>query len=189
MEKEEIKVINNLIYEVRDGNEDSLKKLHKIMSPTLHHIALKYLKNVHDAQDIVQDFWADVYKLCSAFIFSQNGFSFLCKAMTRRSINAYKKLHRQGKVTVNYVDYVSINNVLFNNQSFENIENNMLISSAISTLPDLQKIIIQETFFEKKTTREIAKDLHISKTKVCEQKNIALNELKNFLKNTDKFDS
>ena len=187
MKKEEIKEINNLIYEVRDGNENSLNRLYKIMSPTLHHIALKYLKDVDDAQDIVQEFWVDIYRLCSAFIFSQNGFSFLCKAMTRRSINAYRKLHGEHKVTVNYVDYISINK-LYYNQGLEDVEKHMLISNAISTLPDLQKIIIQETFFEQKTIREIAIDLHISKTKVCEQKNIAIQKLKENLKNADKFD-
>lgn len=45
-----------------------MELLHEEISPTIRYIALKYLKNDFDADDLVQDFWADIYKIAAPFI-------------------------------------------------------------------------------------------------------------------------
>ncbi len=64
------------------------------------------------------------------------------------------------------------------------------INVAMMKLTDMQRIIIQETYFEDKTIRQIAKDLGISKTQVGRLKNDAIEILKNELsiKGWDKID-
>ena len=52
------------------------------------------------------------------------------------------------------------------------------INKAILKLSKLQQIIIQETYFEDKTIRQIAKDLGISKSQVGREKIEAIDILK-----------
>ncbi len=179
MDKEKVEKINKLIREVRAGNNESFNKLYEIMATPISYIAMKYFKNKEDAQDVVQDFWADIYKLCSAFVFSQNGFSFLCKAMTRKTISAYRKTHGK-KIIINYVDFECVDKDKIDG-NYEKVDNRILISKAISQLSELQKIIIQEIYIEQKTPREIAKILHIGKTTVYKEKNLAIEKLKEIL--------
>lgn len=176
MDKEKVERINDLIVGLKHGDEECIYELHSIMSPTIRYIALKYLRNENDAQDMVQDFWADINRICTLFIFSKNGFNFLCKAMTRRTINRYHKLKREKTITVHYVDYSAITH--YDDCSSEDIGVRAEISAALEKLSETERIIIQESFFEDKTIREIAKDLNISKTKVGELKLKAINFLK-----------
>lgn len=177
MNKEKIQLINKLIYEVRCGDRESLNKLYDIMSPTIWHIALKYLRNQSDAQDVVQQFWADIYKTTSSFLFMQNGFSFLCKVMTRKTINACKKLNRERRATISFVDYSAIEKST-SDDNLENARLKIMVEEALKSLSEIQRIIIQETYFEQKTIREISKELHIPTTTVFEEKKRAIKTLK-----------
>lgn len=177
MDKDKLEIINNLICEVRVGNNESLSKLYDIMFSTIWYIALKYLKKQQDAQDVVQEFWKDIYRITSSFRIKKNGFSFLCKVMTNKTINAYKKIHKREKVEINYVDYFA-NDRYYEDKNIENIPTNIMVSNALNYLPEIQRIIIQEIYFEQKTLREIAKDLHIPTTKVFEEKTKAIKKLK-----------
>ncbi len=181
------KKVNKLISEINKGNKESLIELYKIMSPSIRYIALKYLKNEDDAQDMVQDFWADIYKLCASIGILQNGFSYLCKAMERKTINRYKKLKNEKVRNVDYVDYMQIKS--YDDTSIIDAETRIEITTAINALSDIEKIIIQETYFAGKTVRQIAKELNISKSQVSLLKKQATEFLKKFLESLDKFDS
>ena len=81
MDKEKVERINDLIVGIKRGDDHCVYELHSIISPTIRYIALKYLRNEEDAQDMIQDFWADIDNICKFFLFSKNGFNYLCKVM------------------------------------------------------------------------------------------------------------
>lgn len=175
MDKERIHAINKYLLGVRSGDKTCLDLLYGEISPTIRHIALKYLKNDFDADDLVQDFWADIQTIAMGFIFSQNAFSYLCKVMTRRAINRYKSITRQNKKSVGYVDYESI---MQYTSDTEQMEINDGVEAAMKKLTEIERIIIQLTYFEGKTVREIAKELKISKSQACQLKIEAIEKMK-----------
>ncbi len=184
--------INYYINGIKRGDKFCLDSLYYAISPSVRHIALKYLKNQQDADDLVQDFWADIYKISLGFVFNKNGFSYLCKVMTNRALNRYKKLHNERCRKVEYVDYENFysesaapdkgsslaaeeNNLI---SASERKEQDQIIDKAIAQLPELERIIIQSIFFEYKTIRQIAKELNISKSLAGKLKQSAINKLK-----------
>ncbi len=196
MDKPTKDAINGYVNGVKTGDKVSLELLYSAVSSTIRHIALRYLKNEPDADDLVQDFWADIYKISLGFVFCQNAFSYLCKVITRRALNRYKKIHRERCQNIEYVDYRHLNScaqpenlVKYQQPStaddaiekLEQEELNLVVDQAIDRLSSIEKIIIQMVFFEDKTVREIARELKISKSLVSKQKIIAIEKLKTLL--------
>lgn len=175
MNKERKDTINKYLLGVRSGDEHCLELLYEEISPTIRYIALKYLRNDFDADDLVQDFWADIHNIAAGFIFLQNAFSYLSKVMTRRAINRYKSLNRQKQKIVGYVDYESVKQYITN---MEQMEINDAVEAAMKKLTETEKIIIQLTYFEEKKVREIAKELKISKSQVSKLKIGAIEKMK-----------
>lgn len=178
MDKERIETINQYLLGVKNGDSFCLEQLYKEVGPTIRYIALKYLKCEADADDLVQDFWADIYKISGGFIFLQNGFSYLCKTMTRQAINRYKRIHRERVKYISFVDYEPIQT---EDSSYEYLETKTMVESALRTLSDTEKIIIQMTYFEDKTVRDAAKELNISKSQLSKMKMQAIEKMKLFL--------
>lgn len=177
MEKGKRKIINKLLDEIKRGKEESIISLYKIISPTLRYIALKYLKNEEDANDLIQDFWYDIKKYASNYIFKMNAYGYLCKIMNRIAINKYNKIHREIKKQIEFVDYSNI--VEYDkNQTLEEVNLRNDINEAMLKLTLFQQVIIQETYFAGKTVRQIAKEMGSSKTQVSRQKIIAIETLK-----------
>ncbi len=105
MNLEKKQKINALLVGLKNNSPNALEALYFEMSATLRFIALKYLKNEMDADDLVQDFWADIYKIADGFVFVQNGYQYLCKVMTRKAINRYNKIHHTKEIKLEFVDY------------------------------------------------------------------------------------
>ena len=56
MDQSTKEAINLYLSGVKKGNPESLDLLYHAVSPTIRYIALKYLKNSHDAQRITRGF-------------------------------------------------------------------------------------------------------------------------------------
>ncbi|MDE7329250.1 MAG: sigma-70 family RNA polymerase sigma factor [Clostridia bacterium] len=180
MDKEKKKSLNELLVKVRQGDEDSISRLYELMSPTIRYIALKYLKNECEADDLVQDFWYDIKKFANGFLIQKNAYSYLCKVMNRQALNRLKKLNRQDENNKAFVDYANVKNYQ-TEESLETVDLRNDINNAMLKLTQMQQIIIQETLFEDKTIRQIAKDLGVSKSKVGRLRIEAIEILKNEL--------
>lgn len=175
MDKERKEIINTYLIGAKSGDRQCLDKLYAEMSATIRHIALKYLQNEEDAKDLVQDFWADFYRIASGYVFSRNAFGYLCKVATRMAINRYKSLYKKRIKEIQWVDYEQYQSGA---TSVESIEIKICIENAMKKLTVTERIIIQSTYFEEKTVREIAKELRISKSQVSKLKQSAINKMK-----------
>lgn len=181
MDQSTKEAINLYLSGVKKGNPESLDLLYHAVSPTIRYIALKYLKNSHDADDLVQDFWADIHKIAAKFVFIDNGFSYLCKVMNRRALNRYKKLYRERCREVLYVDYEAVDS-RSECYYYENFEIIQSVENAIRNLDHTERIIVQLTIFEDKTIRAVANELKMSKSKVGKMKLKAMEKIKEELR-------
>ena len=141
------------------------------------------MRDENSADDLVQEFWGDIFKIATSYVFIQNGFNFLCKIMMRRALNALKKSTRE-KGNVVYVDYGAIENFAVE-QSDELIELRIMIDNAMSKLSDEEKHVIQEIYFEDKTLRAIAAEMGVSKSTVGNLKLSAIKKLKESLSDNE----
>ena len=142
------------------------------MGPAIRHIGLKYLHDSDLADDFVQDFWADIYKITDQYLFGFNAYSFLCKVAANRAIDCFRK--QKGEAArISYVEYAQLMPEHTSDQTLR-----LAVCHALQQLPEIQRIIIQSTYFENKTVRQIAAELNMSKSQVSRMKAQALEKLK-----------
>lgn len=166
--------VNKLLAKIkRERSIDAIEELYDLVSPAIKHIALKYLRDVSLAEELTQDFWADIYHIADKFLPFGSGQAYLCKIAKNKAINYSIKI-RGERAHIVYVDYSEMQ---FINES-ENTETIMSINDAISKLSEIEQIIIQAVYFEEKTVREIAVELKISKSQVQRHKDKAIEKLK-----------
>lgn len=84
--------ITNCLKGVKNGDESALVSLYDLISPTLRFIALKYLRNETDAEDLEQDFWIHISKIAEKFSYFQNAYSYLCKSHDKHGNQSLQKV-------------------------------------------------------------------------------------------------
>lgn len=176
MDTQDKQEITMALLAIKNREEYAVERLYKLVGHTIRYIAFKYLKNIEDAEDLEQDFWADIYKIADRFFFLKNGFGYICKVMNNMAVNRYKKLHRTNRIEVSYVDYAKIDGARFN--FVGEIDDLILIREEIAKLEEKERIILQLTYFEDMTIMQIARELKMSKSVVGRIKIAAINKLK-----------
>lgn len=176
MDTQDKQEITMALLAIKNREEYAVERLYKLVGHTIRYIAFKYLKNIEDAEDLEQDFWADIYRIADKFFFLKNGFGYICKVMNNMAVNRYKKLHRTNRIEVSYVDYAKIDGARFN--FVGEIDDLILIREEIAKLEEKERIILQLTYFEDMTFMQIARELKMSKSVVGRIKIAAINKLK-----------
>ena len=98
--------------------------------------------------------------------------------MKRRAINRYKMITGRKEVNISYVDYTMLAEASSDFSEQKDLQ--VSVEIAMKILNEQEKIIIQETYFEDKNIRQIAKDIGMSKSKVGRLKQSALKKMKIF---------
>lgn len=168
--------ITKALLAVKNREEYAVERLYELVGHTIRYIAFKYLKNIEDAEDLEQDFWADIYRIADKFFYFKNGFGYICRVMNNMAANRYKKLYRTNRIEVSYVDYTQIDGTGFN--CVDEIDELILIREEIGKLEEKERIILQLTYFEDMTIMQIARELKMSKSVVGRIKISAINKLK-----------
>lgn len=180
VDSEKRKRIETLLKEIRDTKSlDAVNALYEEMNQTIRYIAMKYLRSESEADDMVQSFWADISSIAAGYRYWKNGYGYLCVVMNNRTINWYRRVKRQ-REHVTYVDPQRL--AVFG--SGLNAEQSALeadVEKAIDELDETERIIIQETVFERCSVRQVARDLKMSKSVVQRIKTQALAKLRESL--------
>ncbi len=177
MDKQTKAEINECLFGIKKRDRDSIVRLYELIAHSIRFIALKYLKNEQDAEDLEQDFWADIYDIADGFSYFKNGFGYLCKVMTRMALNRYKKIHGEKQRAVEAVDYSRI--LAFDeNAAAQNLDDRIAVQKALDKLTPTERLVMQLIIFEDKTIMQIAKELNISKSQVGRLKKKAEDKLK-----------
>ncbi len=169
--------INKCLTEIRKGDRESVNTLYDLMAPYIRYIALQYIDNTFDADDLIQDFWRDIFKTAAKFVNIGNGYVYLCKIMKKRALAFRRKNVSRRKVALHYVDYSGLR-YDDENVDFKMAELKHVVGKAIDELPDNEKTVLQLSYFMNMTVREISRELNMTKSTVGRLKLSAENELR-----------
>lgn len=171
--------VNRCIIAIKKGDVSAVEELHGLIAPTLRFIALKYVHDEFAADDLVHEFWKDIDEIVRNFVFVRNGFGYLCKAMTYRTINYCKKVSSEKKrvFSIDYVDYREISR-FSSDGDLGNAELRVLVEKAMDALTPRERLVLQDIFFEDKSIREIAKEINVSKSTAENIKQSAIAKMK-----------
>ena len=172
--------INKCLMDIQKRDDGALDLLYDLVGHSMRFIALKYLRNEHDAEDLEQDFWSEIYNIADKFSYLKNGFSYLSRVMTNMAINRYIKLHGEKKYIVKYVNYTRIDN-FDEDEVIKNMDNRAMVQKAFECLDPREQIVMQLLIFEDKKIVQIAKELKVSTSTVGRIKLSAEEKLKNQL--------
>lgn len=171
--------INGCLVAINKGEKGAIEELHSLVAPSLRYIALRYLRKEQEADDLVQDFWADIYEIAKGYRFVCNGFGYLCKTMTNRALNRRRNLVSENNCVelTEYIDYRAVDNFA-SDDTAEGVHTRMVVEEAMQSLNDKERAVLQRIYFEGKTLREIAKELKVSKSTVGNLKESASDKIK-----------
>jgi RNA polymerase sigma factor (sigma-70 family) len=167
-----------LIEEYLDGNNNSFDILvNRYREPVFYHI-LRTIKNTTLADDFFQDTWIKVLNSIKAGKYKEQG-KFLpwVKLLAKNLIGDYfRKVNRNRQLT--FEDYqleslveIEVETDFFNNEDFK------IIHQLINKLPESQKEVINEIFFNKKKFKEYSIENQISINTALGRKRYAINNL------------
>jgi len=171
---------DKLIELCKKGDRAAQEKLFKVYSPVMLGICLRYAKNRHEAEDVMQEGFIKVFTSISGFRGEGSFEGWIKRIMVNTSLNHYYK----AKKTISDKNFDDIRETEIRNEDdelpkmrFSQIE----MLEAIQQLPDGYKQVFNMYVFEKYKHREIADLLGISVNTSKSQLSKARNHLKNTL--------
>ena len=172
--------INECLTEIHIKQSVShVELLYDLMGNTIRHIALKYLRDADAADELVQDFWADIHRIAAGFALRRNGRAYLCRVASNLAINRYRQLKGQ-RARVTYVDYGTYLPADPDGGD-EQTALRLTVEQAMARLTEEERIVVQAVYFEEKTVRRITAELGTSAARVSRLKKQALDRLKEML--------
>lgn len=177
----------DLISGIKNGNEHAYRHLYtKYYVPLCYH-AQKIVDDKDQAEEVVQLTFLKLWENRAKFTVTGSLNSYLYKAVINNSINFIKS--KSARVRKNNVqlddlyDYIAISQD--NGYSiYIATELNNKIEKAIDSLPEKCKQIFKISRYEGKSNEEIASILGVSKNTVQKQISIALQKLKESIKDS-----
>lgn len=161
-----IEEINKCIKKINGGDNDAITDLHRCLGAHLHFIAIRYLKNGAEAEDAVQDFWADIHKYCSRCWYTANGFNYFAKVFENLVKMRLRKQKREA-ITISIEDIAEHESYTANlDLMARQISLKDTVDKGIKQMSDEEKKIFLLVCYEDKTVRQIAQILGISKSNV-----------------------
>lgn len=159
-----------LIKLASEGDEVSLKVLYDIFGTTVYNVALSYLQNENDAEEITQDVFIEVFSSSSKFKSNSSVKTWIYKIAVNKSIDRLRFLSRKKR-------FALFTN-LFNNESenpqneisdfthpgteIEDKEKSNILFKAINRLNERQKTSFILTYIEDLTIKETGEIMNIS---------------------------
>lgn len=167
-----IKTVNKLIVKIAQGDSRALELLFDLTKKQLFFVAKTYLFDKNKAEDVLSETYLKIVNNAKSFDKSKNGYNWLYEITKNTALNENRK--EKGST------YALDNNMPIY-ECFDGLINRIAVEKAIDELIPAEKQIIYEYFFEKKTVKEIADRLHISKSSAHERITVILKKLKKYL--------
>lgn len=83
--------VNRILYQIKQGDEDSKNKLFHFTYNHLKIVAGKYLTNKNNIEDVVVNAYLKVFKYISSFDGKKDGYNWLCKIVQNTAYDFNKK--------------------------------------------------------------------------------------------------
>ncbi len=169
----------NILEGLKFKDEKSFEVLFKTHYEPLVRFVYKYMNNIEEAEEIVQDTFHTLWEKSESITIQSSLKSYLYQAARNKSLNSIK--HKS--VKQKYVDSVKHSEIEFvedTHMEFDELQSK--IKEALQVLPPKCRQVFELSRFEEKKYREIAEELNISIKTVENHMGKALGLLRTSLK-------
>lgn len=174
---------DELINSILNGERLGFKQLMEKYQPNVFRIAVGFVHNRDDADEIVQDVFVKVYQSLSTF----NGKSAFTTWLYRIAVNTSINYLRRQKRTTFWTNITELLHIASKEKAAETklVEksNAEIIRAAINALPEKQQMAFVLLKYEDLSQKEVAAIMHISEGAVEQLVHRARNNLKKNLEN------
>lgn len=157
--KQNEQVTESLVARCRKGDRIAFKHLYDQYSNAMFNICLRMMNNVHDAEDILQEAFFQVFKNLESFRGEATIGSWIRSIVVNKCLNELKKK----KIRFTHTDDLEIET----EEAVDEADFTYHVESvkqAIKTLPDGYRIVLNLYLFEDYSHRQIAEKLGISES-------------------------
>lgn len=154
--------VNRIIANIKKGKRDALNELHTATFCHLQLVALNYLADSNDIDDVLQEAYIKVHKYASSADTNKDGYNWLCKIVQHLCYDYNAK-----RGITDFTDRLS-QNTLFYDMEETLIEYSQLYA-AVAKLEAIDQEILYLKYSEDKSFQEIADKKNMKKTAVYAQ--------------------
>ena len=163
--------VNRILKNIKNGKNADFEVLHSVTYNHLKIVALNYLANSSDVDDVINEAYLRVFSYIRSANTDMDGYNWLCKIVQNIAYDYNKKSN---------IDF-PINRVETNSLFYEideHVSDNLQIISAMKKLDGLEQELIYLKFWEDLSYAEIAKKKSLKKPTVYKKTKRALKILK-----------
>lgn len=150
---------DRLVARCRKGDPDARRQLYEHYSRAMYHVCLRLMNNVHDAEDMLQEAFYQVFKSLDGYRGEATIGAWIKSIVINKCLNQLKKRH-QVTVSPDELEYKEEEGI--DEEKFIYTVNK--IKKAISELPDGYRVVLTLYLFENYSHRRIAETLGISES-------------------------
>lgn len=170
-----------LIQKLKEGSEDAFRELFDFYGKKLFSFSLGYLKDTHEAEEIVQEVFLKIWKLREELLAGKSFDSYIFTIAKNAILNTIRKMKSE-QVYLNYAKLHPCKDILLDEElDFKELEK--AYKNSIEQLSPRRKKIFRLSREKNFSNAEIAKELGISVKTVENQMTSALSEIKQNLIN------
>lgn len=168
--------LNMYLANLAEGDAWALDRIYLLVSRQMYALARSIVKNTSDAEDIVQDTFVKIVEKIGSFSRGSNGYAWIMKITRNNALDFLRKRGRRAEENID--DFFNLSESGYDENKRDSA---IMLEMAIKKLEDNEKRLIYYTYYLDMTVREIAKELHISKSAVSRGLQKAEENLKKFL--------
>lgn len=169
------KEINSILFCLQKGDKSKQQELYKATYNYLKVIALKYVIDKNDYEDVLMEAYLKAFQYISPFNNNYDGYNWLCKIVQNTAYDFNK----------NCLPIISLDNISFTQiigQKINEMEDSDEVLSALCKLPEYEQRLIYLRFYEGLTYSQISKIIGKGKSTVHKQTLKAIEEFTLLLK-------
>ena len=169
-----MKVIDESTIELaKTGDNNSLSEIVNAYSPNIYSLSLKFMRNKHDAEDVLQETFLKMLNSISKFEGRSTLYSWLYRIATNTALEKLRKKYpEQFEIELDTVDYhehsgrKSFELPYFDEKDLQNSDLKIELNSAIKKLNAKLRIVFILRDIEGNSVKETAKILNLSEANV-----------------------
>ena len=169
-----------ILQQLKAGNQQAFDELFRQYYRYLVIVAFRYLKDDHQAKDMVQEVFMDLWKRREVIQIEQSIKAYLRRAVVNKCLSALKKNQRTSLQETPDIN-ISLHQDKVD-QIYEYKELESVLADAIQSLPERCQLIFKMSRHENLSHKEIAEKLNISTKTIENQMTKALKVIRAALK-------
>lgn len=172
---ESTEYLDKLIYGIADGDTDSLAKLYELTNKDVYSFALSILKNIHEAQDVLQECYLHIFSSAGSYSGKGKPMAWILTITRNLCLKCIRSSPK--RVLCSDEEWSRIPQDEFENSADDRI----MLSACMRSLGDAERQIVVLHAVSGMKHREIAELLKLPLPTVLSKYNRAIKKLRNVL--------